>query len=145
MAIYNMGVIHPRLAFVGVEICTSCCFLAHNFGSRYARQPLKGPKDADHSLVFTKTWSKNMAYWVGAQGQVKLAQRSRKHALSLTSSPENPKPKTKNILFLISTRRPAESVDALNSPLAQWAGELWSCKNLKSRVKKVALAWLKGF
>jgi len=45
-----MGVTHPRLTFVGVEIFANFCFLAHDFGSRYARKPLKGSNDADHSL-----------------------------------------------------------------------------------------------
>jgi len=49
-----MGVIHPRLAFAGVEIFTNFWFLAHNFCSRYAGKPLKCSKDADHSLVSKK-------------------------------------------------------------------------------------------
>ena len=40
-----------------------------------------------------------MAHWVGAQAQVKLAQKSRKHARIVTSSTENFKPKTKNFFF----------------------------------------------
>ena len=52
-----MGVIHPRLAFVAVEIFKIFCFLAHNFGSTYARKPLKSSKDADHSLVFKENLS----------------------------------------------------------------------------------------
>jgi len=51
-----------------------------------------------------------MANWVGAQCQVKLAQKLRKHALIVTSSPENPKRK---VLCSISSRRLGESVDAL--------------------------------
>jgi len=42
---------------VGVEIFTNFWFLAHNFGSRYARKTLKGSKDADHSLVSKKNLS----------------------------------------------------------------------------------------
>jgi len=34
MAIYKLGVIHPRLEFVGVEILTTFWFLWHNFDSR---------------------------------------------------------------------------------------------------------------
>jgi len=56
--------------------------------------------------------------------------------------PANPKPKTKNVVFSISSRRLAESVDGLDSSLAQSAGELWI---FKGRVKKVARAGLKGF
>jgi len=50
-----MGVIHPRLAFVGAKMFTNFLFLAHNFGSRYVRKPFKGSKGADHSLVSKKT------------------------------------------------------------------------------------------
>jgi len=54
MATSKLGVIHPRLAFEGVEILTTFCFLWHNFGSRYARKQIKGSKDSDDSLVFKK-------------------------------------------------------------------------------------------
>jgi len=55
MAIYKLGVIHPRLVFKGVGILTNFWFLCHNFDSRYARKPLKGSKDSEDSLVFKKT------------------------------------------------------------------------------------------
>jgi len=51
MAIYKMGVIQLRFPFVRVEILTTFCFLWHNFGSRYARKPIKGSKDSDDNLV----------------------------------------------------------------------------------------------
>jgi len=50
-----MGPIHPRLAFVGVEMFANFRFLAHDFGSRYARKPLKRSNDMDHSLVSKTT------------------------------------------------------------------------------------------
>jgi len=46
-----------------------------------------------------------------------------KHALFVTSPRENLTPKSNNF-FLIETRRLAESVDILNSSLAQLTGEL---------------------
>jgi len=55
MAIYTLGVIHPRLEVIGVEILTTVWFLWHNFGSRYARKPIKGSKDSDDSLVSKQT------------------------------------------------------------------------------------------
>jgi len=55
MAIYKRGVIHPRLGFVGAEIFTNFWDFIHNFGSRYARKPFKGSKDADFGLVSKKT------------------------------------------------------------------------------------------
>jgi len=51
MAIYKLGVIHPRLEFVGAEILTIFCFSWHNFSSRYARKPINGSKDSYDSLV----------------------------------------------------------------------------------------------
>jgi len=39
-----MGVIHPRLGFVGAESFTKFWFLVHNVGSRYARKSVKGSK-----------------------------------------------------------------------------------------------------
>jgi len=36
MAIYNMGVLHPRLEFVKVEIWITFSLLGHNIGSTYA-------------------------------------------------------------------------------------------------------------
>jgi len=67
-----------------------------------------------------------MAHWVGAQGQIKLAKKSQKHALIVTSPQKTPNPKRKKIFFSVLTGRLAGSVDALNSSLAQSAGELWS-------------------
>jgi len=60
-----------------------------------------------------------MGQWVGAQGQPKFP----KHALIVMSPPENPT-KTKKCFFSISTTRLAESVEGLNSSLAQSPGEL---------------------
>jgi len=59
MAIYNMGVINPRLAFVVVEILTTLLFLCHNFGSRYAIKLIKGSKDSDDRLASKKLAPKN--------------------------------------------------------------------------------------
>jgi len=56
------------------------------------------------------------------------------------------KPPTENekSFLSISSRRLVESVDGLHSSLAQSAGELWSCKDWKSPVEKVARAGLKS-
>jgi len=66
----------------------------------------------------------------------------RKHALIVTSPPENAKQKTKSVFFSISTRRLAESVEGFNSSLA--AG-CWQVIGLQSFAKRVAHAGLKGF
>jgi len=67
---YKKGVIYPGTAFVRVQSFTSTWFLIHNFGPRYARKPIKGSKDPDHSIV-----SKKMAHWVGAQGLGTVSQK----------------------------------------------------------------------
>ena len=56
MAISKLGVIQPRFPFVGAEILTTSWFLWHNFGSRYARKPIKGSKDSDDSLSSSIGW-----------------------------------------------------------------------------------------
>jgi len=50
MAIYNMGVIYPGLALIGLEIFTNFLFLGHSFGSRYAGKSIEGSKDTDDNL-----------------------------------------------------------------------------------------------
>jgi len=43
------------LAFVGVLFFINFLFLIHNFASVYATKPIKGSKDSNDNLVFTKT------------------------------------------------------------------------------------------
>ena len=131
-----------KATFCGTWICTQFLFLNHNCGSRYASKPIKPSKDSDDSLVSKKT-QPQITCWFGAQGQVNSAKKSQKNAPIITSLTENTKPKTKKDIF-IQTRRLAESVKGLNISLAQSAGELWSCKKLQSRAKKVAHGGLKG-
>ena len=64
-----------------------------------------------------------MAQWVVVQGQVKVAKKS-KNTPTFSGPPANPKPKTKILFLSISSRRLAESVDGLDSSLAQPPGEL---------------------
>jgi len=61
-----------------------------------------------------------MAQWVGAQGQVTVAENTPTCGVP----PENPPLKTKIFFFSILTARLAESVEGLNSSLAQSPGEL---------------------
>jgi len=63
-----------------------------------------------------------MAHWIGAHGQLKWVKNSKKF-LFVTSPRENLTPKPNNF-FKIGTSRLVESVDSLNSSLAQSAGEL---------------------
>jgi len=60
MAIWNMGVNHPRLAFVNVEIFTNFCFLAHNFGSRYGSFHVKSP---NKKTILNPTLSELIQIW----------------------------------------------------------------------------------
>jgi len=57
--------------------------------------------------------------WVGAQGRPKFP----KHAFFVTSPPEISPPKTKDFFSILTTRLD-ESVDGLDSSLAQSPGEL---------------------
>jgi len=84
-----------------------------------------------------------MGQWVGARGRPKVAKISKTCPLCDVTSRKAPT-ETEKFFFSILTTRLAESVDGLDSSLAQSAGELLSCKNVKSLVKKVALAGLKG-
>ena len=71
-----------------------------------------------------------MGQWVGAKGRPKVAEISKTRLLCDVTS-RNPPPKTKNVFFSILTTRLAESVDVLDSSLAQLPGELWDCKFCK--------------
>ena len=102
-------------------------FLRHNFSSRYANKLMKSSKDTDHSLVSKKNLSQKMANWVRAKGQAN-SPKMQKHVLIVMSPTENHK--WKNI-FYICSRRFAESVEGLNSSLAQSAVESWHCKLFK--------------
>jgi len=58
--------------------------------------------------------------WVGTQGWPKFPKRG----FFVTSPLESPPPKTKNVIFSMSTTRLAESVDGFDSSLAQSPGKL---------------------
>jgi len=56
-----------RAAFLLARAFTNFSFLIHNFGSRYARKPIRGSTASDDSLVSKKNLSeKKLANWVGA-------------------------------------------------------------------------------
>jgi len=114
----------PKKPLVG-DSCFICSFFifvqivffCDNSGSKYARS-IKGSKDANDRRVFKKGLSQNNSSLDWRSGPDKVS----KHALSVTSPRENSTPKSNN--FLIETRRLIESVDSLNSSLAQSAIEL---------------------
>jgi len=97
--------------------------MIHNFGSRYARKPIKGSKDSDDSLVSKKNWSEKIGSldWHLGPGEVA------KNTPLVTPPQENPKPKK---IFSVETGRLAESADGLNTSLALTTGELWNYKSL---------------
>ena len=64
-----------------------------------------------------------MAHWDGMQGQAKMAKMVQKHPFLWRSPQKSSNPKWK-IFFLILTTRLAESIEGLNSSLAQLPGEL---------------------
>ena len=94
MAIYTLGVIHPRLEFAQVEILTTFCFLWHNFGSRYARKPIKGSKDSDDSLASKQNLSQKFGSFDWRPWPGKVGHKSAKTPPLVTSPQENPKLKT---------------------------------------------------
>jgi len=104
--------------------------MSHNIRSRYARKSIKGSIDADFDLVFNKTLSPKMAHWNGAQGQEKMAKLTQKHLYLWRSPQKSSNPKRKKFLFICNSRL-AESVEGLNSSLAQSPGELKDCKALQ--------------
>jgi len=67
-----------------------------------------------------------MAHWIGSQGQVNLAKKA-KTSPQYDATPRKPQTQNDKNLFRW-TRRLAESVECLNSSLAQSAGEVWCCK-----------------
>jgi len=90
-------------------------FLGHNFGSRYARRPIKCSKNANDRLVSNKSLSQKNDSLDWRPGPLKVGQNS-KTCPFVTSPREYPTPKSNN--FFIETRRLVESVDGLNSFLA---------------------------
>jgi len=65
---------------MGAEMFTKFWVLAHNFDSRYARKSIKGSNDWGDRLVSKKILSQKLDHWIGAQGRVKLAKKTQKHA-----------------------------------------------------------------
>ena len=72
MTIYGCNPTQVKVC--GAEIFTKLWFLAHNFGSKYARKPIKGSKVVDF-LVSKKSLSQKLAHWIGAQGCLKVAKK----------------------------------------------------------------------
>jgi len=98
--------------------------MSHNFPSRYARKSIKGSVDVDFDLVFNETLSPKNGPLGRRPGPGKDGQNNEKTPLLVTFPPEKLKPKTKKFFFSILTTRLAESVEGLNSSLAQSPGEL---------------------
>jgi len=94
-------------------------FLTHNFGYRYASKLIKGSIDADVDLVFNKTLSQKNGSMGWGPGPAKISKTC--PLCDVTS--RNPHRKRKTF-FSIFTTRLAESVDGLDSSLAQPPGEL---------------------
>jgi len=80
------------------EFCQKL-FFSHNFGYRYASKSIKGSIDADFGLVFKKILSQKNWSMGWGPGEGGRWPKIRKHALIVTSPPENAKPKTNNFFF----------------------------------------------
>jgi len=97
--------------------------LTNNFAYRYASKSIKDSIDADLHLVFNKTLRLNSGSMGWGPGQAKVAQISKTFPHCDVTS-RNPPNENEKRCFSILTRRLAESVDSLDSYLAQSPGEL---------------------
>jgi len=88
-----------------------------NFWTRKFRNLIKGLKDQDFSLISTKNLSEILPSYSWGPGPT--------NHLIYDITQKNLKTFQ---IFLLQTKRLAESFDGLNSSLAQPTGELWSCK-----------------
>jgi len=84
--------------------------------------------------------SQKTARWVGDQGEVKVVKKA-KTCPQYDVNLRKPQNQNETKFCSIWTRRLVESVEGLNSSLAQSSGELWCCK----LCKKVVSAEHKGF
>jgi len=94
-----------------------------HFRSRYTGKSIKGSIDADFDPVFNQTLSSKNGPLGRHPGPGKDGQNNPKTPLLVTFPPEKLKPKTKHFFYILTTRL-AESVEGLNSSLAQSPGEL---------------------
>ena len=109
---------------MGAEIFTKFLFFVHNFGYRYARKSFKGSKDADFALVSKKILSQNDRLIGWGPGPGKGGQKKTKYP-HLQRTPTEPETDNEKRFLSISSRRLVESVDGLDSSIAQSPGELW--------------------
>jgi len=82
-----------------------------------------------------------MDFWVGTQGQATSAKKAQKHAPCYDVT--HREPQTKKQFLKIQTKGLVESVEGLNSSLAQSAGELRSCKVGLKKMCRVGFKGLK--
>ena len=73
-----------------------------------------------------------MAHCDGGQGQAKMAKKTQKHPCLWRYPQKSSNPKRKNIFSILTTRL-TESLEGLNSSLAQLPGKLWDCKSLQKK------------
>jgi len=98
-------------------------FLSHNSGSRHARWSIKSSRDADDHLVSKTFLSQKDGSLDGHPGPGDVCEKCKSMPSLLRHQQKTPNPK-RNYFFPILARRLAESVDGLNSFLAQSAGVL---------------------
>ena len=95
MAISKLGAIQPRFFFRGRNF-DHFWILWRNFGSWYARKPIKGSKDSDDSLVSKKNSSEKFGSLVWRPGRRKLGQKRKWHPHCDVLAQRTPNPKRKN-------------------------------------------------
>jgi len=98
-------------------------FLAHNFAYRYASKSIKGSVDADFDLVLNKTLSQKSWLMGWGPGPAKGDQNFQIMPSLWRDLQKTPTENEKRFVSIFPTRL-AESVDDLDSSLAQSPGEL---------------------
>jgi len=103
---------------------------SHNSASRHGRKSDKGSKDADFSLVSKKNLSQNhgSSGWRPVPGKFAKNTKTCPHSDVTFRKAKTQNEKT----FLPCGLRLAESVEGLNSSLAQAGGKSWRCKLFKN-------------
>jgi len=94
--------------------------MIHNFGSRYARKPIKGSKDSDDSLVSKKNWSEKIGSldWHLGPGEVA------KNTPTCDAPAREPKTKKNFFSWNWKTCRIRRWFEHLSSPNDWWVMEL---------------------
>jgi len=117
---------------------TNFCFFIHNVGSRYARQPFQGSKEADVGLVSTTKLEPKNDSMDWSPGTGKGGQKNAKTPPFVTSPPGVLRPKKRQFFFGGKLTESVEWFEQLSS------SSDWLFIGLQSFAKKVTHAGQKS-